>query len=185
MRVVESEAKTAIRCVGATGRAWRCAARVLCGAALLLTACGEGTLGWDGPGEVVQAASHTDSVLALAAPPAAGGAVHLVRLVASGDRYAFEPAEVRIRPGDVVRFVQTSRQPESVAFDAGLTPPGGVAVLRREDARAGPLLARPGAVWNVSFEGAPPGVYPFVSLPHGEFGMRGRVVVTDEMMNVE
>jgi plastocyanin len=123
--------------------------------------------------------TEQDSALALGAPAAGDGTVHLVRLVARGDQYAFEPAEVTIRPGDVVRFVQTGHQPEAVVFDTAQLPPSGVEVLRREGALAGPLLTTPGATWDVHFEGAPAGSYRFASIAHAETGMRGSISIAE------
>jgi len=125
--------------------------------ALLLAACGKG-------GD---------------APAAEGGAgeVHLVRMVAQGDRYAFDPAEVRVRPGDRVRFVLVGNQPESIVFDTAGTPAGVAAFLRERDLLRGVLLTRPGQEYEASFGDAPPGRYPFFSIPHAPHGMRGAVVV--------
>jgi plastocyanin len=128
----------------------------------------------DGQPGVAEASSA-----ALAAPPPARGDLHLVRLVARVDSYAFEPDEVRIRPGDVVRFVNTGYQPESVAFDAGEATPEVGEFLQLHGLVAGPLLTGPGAFFDVSFENAPPGVYPVSSVPHRAHGMRGRVIVED------
>ncbi|CAN5708804.1 hypothetical protein BH23GEM3_BH23GEM3_16120 [soil metagenome] len=118
-----------------------------------------------------------DRVTALTAPAAGNGDVHIVRLVARGDRYFFEPDEVHVRVGEVVRFVHTDHQPESIAFDIAGAPEGGAEFLVRQNLAAGPLLTTPGAVYDVPLEGAPPGVYPFFSVPHAEFGMRGRLHV--------
>jgi plastocyanin len=128
----------------------------------------------DGQPGVAEASSA-----ALAAPPPARGDLHFVRLVARVDSYAFEPDEVRIRPGDVVRFVNTGYQPESVAFDAGEATPEVRQFLQLHGLVAGPLLTGPGAFFDVSFENAPPGAYPFSSVPHRAQGMRGRVIVED------
>jgi plastocyanin len=114
---------------------------------------------------------------ALTAPAPGQGAVHIVRLLARGDQYAFEPAEVRIRPGDVVRFVQTDHQPEAVAFDAAAAPAAGAEYLARKGLIRGPLLTEPGVFFDVPFVDVPPGEYPFHSVPHGRQGMQGRVVV--------
>lgn len=106
-----------------------------------------------------------------------GGVVHIVRLTAGGARPAFEPAEVTLRPGDLLRFVQTARLPESVAFDTSGVPPGGAELLAEQGALSSSVLLEPGAMHDVSFEGAPAGRYPFFSLPHAALGMEGVVTV--------
>lgn len=139
----------------------------------VLTACGDGQPGRAGGGKD----TVREPVSALTAPAPGRGAVHIVRLVAHGDRYSFEPDEVHVGAGEIVRFVHTDHQPESIAFDLAGAPEGGAEFLVRQNLATGPLLTTPGAVYDVSLEGAPPGVYPFFSVPHAEFGMRGRVHV--------
>jgi plastocyanin len=118
--------------------------------------------------------------VALTAPAPDGGAVHIVRMVARGDQYAFEPDEVTVRPGDVVRFVQTGHLPEAVAFDPEAAPGGGLDFLQRQNLLHGPLLTEPGVFYDVAFLEAPPGEYGFFSVPHRQHRMNGRVVVTGE-----
>lgn len=136
---------------------------------LLLAACRD-------PAEAPPAAP-TDTLLSRIAAPVEEGRAVLVRMTAEGDRYAFEPPEVRVRPGDVVRFVLSGSQPESVAFDTAGLPPAGVDFLREHGLLRGPLLTRPGQVYEASFRDAPPGRYLFFSIPHAASGMRGAVVV--------
>lgn len=106
------------------------------------------------------------------------GKVHRVRVVARVGDYSFAPAEVVVRDGEVVRFVHTGYQPESVAFERASLPVGGEAFLREQHALDGPLLTAPGDSFAVSFRGAPAGDYAFVSVPHGARGMRGVIRVT-------
>ncbi|MEX2571550.1 MAG: plastocyanin/azurin family copper-binding protein [Gemmatimonadota bacterium] len=109
--------------------------------------------------------------------PAESGAVHLVRLVQRGDEYGFEPMQLSIAPGDVLRFVMVGAQPESVAFDPGRATPEAAQFIRANSLHLGALLTDPGQAYDVSFHDAPPGRYPFVSLPHRASGMQGVVVV--------
>jgi len=127
------------------------------------------------PGEEPAAAGA--GTVALTAPAPGRGAVHIVRLVARGDQYAFEPAELTVRQGEVVRFVQTGHQPETVAFDGTAAPEGGTEFLHSHDLLYGPLLTEPGVFFDVAFSDAPPGDYLFFSVPHREQGMQGRVTV--------
>ena len=109
--------------------------------------------------------------------PAEDGTVHLVRLVQRGDRYAFEPAELTIPSGDVVRFVMAGSQPESVVFEAPSEDPEIATFIRSRGLQHGVLLTDAGQAHDVSFRDAPPGRYPFLSLPHASQGMRGAVTV--------
>lgn len=110
--------------------------------------------------------------------PGDGGAVHLIRLVQQGDNYAFDPAEITIPSGDVVRFVMGGEQPESVVFDADqATPAEAAEFVQGHDLHRGILLTRPGQAYDVPFRDAPPGRYPIHSLPHSERGMRGVITV--------
>jgi plastocyanin len=144
----------------------RCTLVLLCA----LAACGE-------QGEKGAAAVPEPADTSLLARLDSGEGVHLVRLVARGAEYAFEPREIRARPGDIVRFVHTGYQPESVAFDPEETPPGGDEFLHQAEIVRGPLLTRPGQVYDISLEGAVPGRYGFYSVPHEAYGMRGVLIV--------
>ncbi|CAN5637981.1 hypothetical protein BH23GEM6_BH23GEM6_14420 [soil metagenome] len=103
--------------------------------------------------------------------------VHLVRLVVRGETYAFEPSEIHISAGDLVRFVLGSSQPQSVAFGVSDVSPEAEQFVREQDLSHGELLTSPGEMYDVSFQNAPPGRYPFHSIVHAERGMRGVVVV--------
>jgi plastocyanin len=107
----------------------------------------------------------------------ADGTVHLVRLVQRGHQYTFEPAELIVQSGDVVRFVLAGPQPESVAFDTAAATGAAADFVRDRSLHLGVLMIEPGQVYEVSFAGAPPGSYPFFSIPHAEQGMRGSIEV--------
>jgi plastocyanin len=106
-----------------------------------------------------------------------GVSVHLVRMVVRGDTAAFEPTEVTAARGDLVRFVMVSSQPETVAFDLEGVEPEVAAYVREHELHHGELLTAAGEVYDVSFRDAPPGRYPFRSVPHLDRGMRGVVLI--------
>jgi len=110
-----------------------------------------------------------------------GGALHLVRLVHAGDQYGFAPDTVIAAPGDGIRFVHTSYQPESVTFDAAGLDAEARALLAGQDALFGRLLMAPGAAFEVRLEGLAPGEYRFYSRPHLEAGAEGviRIIPAD------
>jgi plastocyanin len=140
-------------------------------AVLTLGACDRAS----GPGDE---AGETELLDRLTTAPR-GVNVHLVRMVSRGDTYAFEPDEIEVRRGDLVRFVMDSPQPESVAFGLDGLSPEAAEFVRQHDLGHGELLTAAGDVYDVSFRDAPPGRYPFRSIVHAERGMRGVVVVGD------
>jgi plastocyanin len=144
---------------------------------LLATALGQGCRDAPPAAEPAAGAPADTGILARLRRPAPDGAVHLVRVTAGRDRFAFEPDQLRVRPGDVVRFVLTAPGPESIAFDTAGVPPAARAYLDARGLERGPLLIHPGQVYDVPFTDAPAGRYPFRSVPHAEQGMRGVVIV--------
>jgi plastocyanin len=148
--------------------------------ALLLAGCDAG--GVEGPSEGDRAAAEAlegSDVLQRITSPVEGGAVHLVRIVHQGDLYAFDPAEIVIRPGDVVRFIMAGSQPESVVFDPVEATAEAGDFVRGNTLHQGVLMTDAGQTYDVVFSDAPPGRYPFRSLPHGEQGMQGVVTVVE------
>jgi plastocyanin len=73
--------------------------------------------------------------------------------------------------------VQTGQQPEAIAFDSAAPPLGGAEIMAEPALLRGPLLTEPGAFFDIPFAEVPAGEYPFFSIPHRDFGMRGRVIV--------
>ncbi len=108
------------------------------------------------------------------------GSVHLVRIVHRPDRYQFEPARLTIASGDLVRFVMTGSLPESIVFDPLTATPEAAAFIRGRSLNLGVLLVDPGQSHDFSFQGAPPGIYPFLSIPHSDRGMTGSVEVIEQ-----
>jgi pseudoazurin len=103
------------------------------------------------------------AALTLASPSLA--AEHVVRMLNRGTTgpMAFEPAVVRIAPGDTVRFVPTnpSHNAESIP---GMLPAG-----------ARPFRGAINREFSVRF--TQPGVYGYKCLPHYGMGMVGLVIV--------
>jgi plastocyanin len=94
----------------------------------------------------------------------------------------FDPANVTIKSGDVVRFHNKTGGPHNVAFDKDSIPAGAEAVLNgaMKDVIApltGPMLVQPDQTYEISFAGAPAGVYHVHCTPHIAFNMRGTVTV--------
>lgn len=146
------------------------------GLALVLAACGGG--------EKAPAADTTAMAAPAAEAPAAPatGTTHEVQMVLEGSSYKYVPAELTVKAGDKVVFKNVSGGPHNVQFVADSIPAGAAAVLDAAMADkmgpvAGPLLAEPNAVYEVSFAGAPAGKYPYFCLPHQAMGMKGVITV--------
>ena len=143
---------------------------MVAGVALALVACGKG-------GE-----KPADQTAAPAAAPAPTGETHEVAMDFDGKKGTFTPAELTIKSGDVVRFVVKTGPPHNVAFSADSIPAGAAEVLGKAMAETmgpltGPMKVGIGETYDISFAGAPVGVYKFHCTPHLPFGMVGTLTV--------
>jgi len=117
-----------------------------------------------------------------AAPAVPAAPVHDVHMVLVNKKYRFEPANITIKAGDVVRWINTSGGPHNVAFKKDRIPAGARDVLnaamkQRVLDLAGPYLKDPEASYSVSFAGAPAGTYAYACLPHEPMGMVATLTV--------
>ena len=116
--------------------------------------------------------------------------MHRVRMVLDtvALTYRFVPADLVIRRGDVVEFVNESGGPHNVAFERDEFTPEAAAALDRampDHAGAmekmgllvGPLITREGLMYDVSFAAVAPGTYHFHCTPHEALGMTGTITV--------
>lgn len=124
-----------------------------------------------------------DSSAAPGAPRAARRHLPIVvRMLGDAKGYRFEPASIKARAGDVVRFVNVSGGPHNVSFWADSLPPGAAAQVQRNmgptmSPLSGALITQPNATYQVSLAGLSPGRYRFYCLPHLGLGMTGQIVV--------
>lgn len=117
----------------------------------------------------------TGSALACPAPPSTGTEHGVLMLnAACGDPdtpNVFEPAILRISPGDSVTFVPTDAGHNS-ASKRGMIPEG-----------ASPWN---GAIdENLTVEFTVPGIYGHICVPHYEWGMVGLIVVGNDLSNLK
>jgi plastocyanin len=111
------------------------------------------------------------------------GTTHQVQMVIQGTSYLFVPANLTIRSGDGIRFINVSGGPHNVAFDATAIPanvkPQLVANMPDQalGELSGRLLTQPNESYTVSFANIPAGTYPIFCTPHLAMGMRGQVTV--------
>jgi plastocyanin len=104
-----------------------------------------------------------------------------IQMIGSTAGYKFDPANVTIHTGDVVKFVAASGGPHDVVFDGSAIPSGAAAVLQKNmTGQQGPLvgpLVNNGDSYSVSFAGAPAGAYHYFCLPHQTLNMTGIITV--------
>jgi plastocyanin len=120
---------------------------------------------------------------AVAPAPATGKTVE-VKMVGDEKGYRFEPANITVKSGDAIKFVNVSGGPHNVGFDPATVPP---AVQPQLSANMpgdhsmgpleGPLLLQPNETYTISFAKIPPGTYPFHCTPHLALGMKGVITV--------
>ena len=107
----------------------------------------------------------TAAAILLAATGAASAAEHEVKMLNRGAAGAmvFEPAIVKVAPGDSVRFVPTDKSHNAQSID-GMVPAG-----------AEPFVGKLNKEITVTFDKQ--GIYGFECKPHAAMGMVGVVIV--------
>jgi plastocyanin len=160
---------------------------MVAGLTMILTACGgggENRTGDQQAGTPDTAAANAPAANAPggAAPAAGTGKSHDVKMVLDGSKYRYDPENLTIKSGDVVRYYNTSGGPHNVSFWGDSIPSGAADVLKKNMPNQmapleGPLLTEPNAVYEVSFAGAPKGEYKYYCLPHLALGMKAKLTV--------
>lgn len=106
--------------------------------------------------------------------------VHTVRMVSDGAQNHFEPAILRIKPGDTVRWINDSGVHTSTSYSLDNQKNQGIpAAATGWDSG---LLTEVGAVFELTFD--EPGTYAYFCLPHEALGMVGVIVVDDGAPNL-
>ncbi|KGE01152.1 pseudoazurin [Rhizobium sp. YS-1r] len=113
------------------------------------------------------------ATLALLALPAFGAEIEVKMLNKGSDGQAmvFEPAAVKVQPGDTIKFVAVDKGHDVVSMP-GLVPEG-VAPIKGKISE------------DVSFTADKPGAYVFKCTPHYGMGMVALVVVGDAPANID
>ena len=118
---------------------------------------------------------------AMSAAPA--GPVVEVKMTGNGsNKAAFDPATLTIQAGSTVRFINATGGPHNIAFWPDSVPAGGADALKKGMPNpmtdlTGPFLTQPNQTYDVSFAGAPPGVYKGYCQPHATLGMKVAITV--------
>jgi len=149
--------------------------------AFTAVACGGDKKSAASQAEAATPAPAATSAAATTGEPA--GAVVEVKMIGNGTSQAtFDPGKLTIKTGTTVRFINVSGGPHNVAFYADSVPKGGVEALKKGMPNpmgdlTGPFLTQPNEKYDVSFTGAPAGVYKGYCMPHVALGMHITITV--------
>ena len=126
--------------------------------------------------------SGTPSSGAVAMAPITG-TTHEVKMIGDAKGYRFEPANITVKQGDGIKFINVVGGPHNVAFDPAAVPGDAKAQL---DANMGTdkmgelssnMKMNPNETITVSFANIKPGQYPYHCVPHLAMGMKGVITV--------
>ena len=147
---------------------------------VLLGACGGGgeTPATD---TATPAAPVTPAPTGTAAYAAPMGTIHEVRMVGDAAGFRYEPANITVKPGDGIKFINVSGGPHNVAFDPATIPADQkdqlFANMPNSMDGSSPLFVNPNEEWTLSLTNIKPGKYPFFCTPHLAMNMRGEITV--------
>ncbi len=96
-----------------------------------------------------------------------GVPIHRVNVSGRGAETRLVPSQVPVEPGAVVQFVILDRRAHRIRFLPDSLSPDAHTFLVDTNQVESPLLVEQGSRFVLSFEGAPPGAYPFVVDGHG------------------
>ncbi len=150
-------------------------------AAFAVVACGGDKKSAASEAEAATPAPSGAPAVTSAAEPT--GAVVEVKMTGNGTSVAaFDPNKLTVKTGTIVRFINVSGGPHNVAFYGDSVPKGGADALKKGMPNAmgdlmGPFLTQPNEKYDVSFAGAPAGVYKGYCLPHVALGMHLAITV--------
>jgi plastocyanin len=90
----------------------------------------------------------------------------------SATEFVFEPSNITVKPGDVIRFVQTTATPHNVEFKNSPAGADLASILM------GPFLMAPDETYEIVVDQRfVEGTYEFVCTPHFMMGMTGTITV--------
>ena len=147
---------------------------------VLLGACG---------GDSQPAPDTTASASSVATPPVSSavamapvtGTVHEVRMVGDATGYRYEPANITVKPGDGIKFINATGGPHNVAFDPATIPADQkdqlFANMPNSLDGSSPIFTQPDEQWVLSLGNIKPGKYPFHCTPHLAMNMKGEITV--------
>lgn len=102
------------------------------------------------------------------------GQVVVVRMLDDGGSYRYEPAEITVKRGDIVRFEQAGAMPHNVEFVRNTAPDG----ADLDGAWMGSFLIEKGETYDVVVdEKFIDGTFDYLCSPHATMGMKGKITV--------
>ena len=153
---------------------------------IVLAACGgekaaENKPATDASAALPAPAAPAPAAGAMAAAPITGKTIE-VKMVGDDKGYRFEPADIKLKAGDAIKFVVVSMPPHNVTFDAASVGDQKAQLDANMGAdKMGELSSAmkmsPGEFVTVSFGNIKPGVYHFNCTPHLAMNMKGTVTV--------
>ena len=165
--------------------------------ALVLGACGGGDNKAGDTSATAGAGTDTSAMAGGATGGATGGAAagaaagtaapitgktHTVNMVGDEKGYRYEPANITVKAGDGIKFVNVSGGPHNVAFDPAKVPADVKGQLsanmpNQMSELSSPMFMNPNEAIDVSFANVPAGTYNFNCTPHLAMGMKGKITV--------
>jgi plastocyanin len=117
--------------------------------------------------------ASAEKTITVTAPQQSQGQVHIVKMVTTKDgKNFFDPAELTIKVGDTVRWVNECEEGVPCTHSAQAYPdkiPAGA------EAFDSTLLTAQGQTYEYTF--TVPGEYEYFCLPHEALGMKGKIIV--------
>lgn len=110
------------------------------------------------------------------------GTIHTVRMVGDDKGYYYDPADITVKVGDGIKFVNVSGGPHNVAFDVNEVPADARAQLAVNMPNAvselsSPMFITPNEEWTMSFGNVKPGSYTAHCTPHLAMNMKMTIKV--------
>ena len=96
--------------------------------------------------------------------------------------YRFEPADIKVKAGDGIKFTMVSGGPHNVAFDPAAVPADVKAQLdanisEKMGELSSAMKMNPGESITLSLGNIKAGTYDFHCTPHLAMGMKGKITV--------
>jgi len=163
---------------------------VLVASVVMVSACtGGGGASGGAPADTTKAAAP-----AAGAPAATATALPItgktwdVKMISDGKGYRFDPADLTIKVGDGVRFINLDVSPHNIAFntvpdaskaqlDANMPAQTANGPAAKLGELSGPLVVAKNDSYTISFAGVTPGSYPYICVPHQAEHMVGTITV--------
>lgn len=99
-----------------------------------------------------------------------------VKMGSDSGLLVFEPANVSVKPGDTVTWVNNKMAPHNVIFDEATIPGGDKAVAAKLSNNQ--LTFSPGESFSTTFsDDLPAGTYTYFCAPHRGAGMVGKITL--------